>query len=448
MSFEIALELKDITKKFQTYKNPIDRLKQIAINHLPSIITPKKKYYKEFTALSGISAKIKKGEKIGIIGRNGSGKSTLLQIIAGTLTPTEGSVHIHGRVAALLELGSGFNPEFTGRDNIAINATVLGLTQQELKEKINSIIEFADIGDFIDQPVKTYSSGMFVRLAFAVIAHVNADILIIDEALAVGDTFFNQKCMRFMNSFAEHGTIILVTHDSSTVTGFCNRAIWIDKGRVVAEGNTKEVSEKYLASIYGSEENKKASTPKTILQDKPKTIDFIDIRTKLFNQSTLRNDLEIFPFNPDSESFGEAEVIFDSVYLKDEDDSPLNWCIGGEITKLQINCTTNCYIEKVIVGFTVRNRLGQNLFGENTFIHPGTFSVDAGNTIHAEFVFRMPIMPAGDYVISIAIADGTQSDHKMLKWLHDAIAFKSHSSSISTGILGIPMREISLSLER
>ena len=184
---------------------------------------------KDFYALRDISFDVSRGETVGIIGRNGSGKSTLLQIIAGTLSPSEGQVSVRGRVAALLELGAGFNPDYTGRENAYLNAQLLGLSKSQVDERFEDIAAFADIGEFIDQPVKVYSSGMYVRLAFAVVAHVDADVLIIDEALAVGDAFFTQKCMRFLRSFMSRGTVLFVSHDTGSVRNLCNRAIWLEK---------------------------------------------------------------------------------------------------------------------------------------------------------------------------------------------------------------------------
>ncbi len=226
-----AIRVKNISKYYEIYRTPQDRLKQFLLPTIRSALrrTPKK-YYKEYWALKNISFDIKKGETIGIVGRNGAGKSTLLQIICGTLHPSEGYIEINGRIAALLELGSGFNPEFSGRENIFLNASVLGLSRSEIESRYDDIVAFSEIADFIDQPVKTYSSGMYVRLAFSVIAHVNADILVIDEALAVGDVFFQQKCMRFLRAHqAAGGTVIFVSHDTSAVVNLCERGVLLSK---------------------------------------------------------------------------------------------------------------------------------------------------------------------------------------------------------------------------
>ena len=237
-----AIELDSVSKCFFIYRNPADRLKQFILPRLGI----KKKCYDEFWAVNGVSLNIKKGETVAIIGRNGSGKSTLLQMICGTLQPTCGTIKVNGKIAALLELGSGFNPEFTGRENVYLNAAVYGLTRSEIELKFNDIVKFADIGDFIDQPVKNYSSGMYVRLAFAVIAHVDADILVVDEALAVGDAVFTQKCMRFIRKFQENGTLIFVSHDMASVQNLCEKALWLNRGNSMKYVKSKDVGESYL----------------------------------------------------------------------------------------------------------------------------------------------------------------------------------------------------------
>ena len=224
MSSEFAIKVESIGKNYHIYDKPHHRLLQM-------LARGKKTYYRDFWAVKDVSFSIKKGETVGIIGRNGSGKSTLLQMICGTLTPTAGSIEVNGRVAALLELGAGFNPEFSGRENVYMAASLYGLKHEEIEGKMADIIAFADISDFMDQPVKTYSSGMYVRLAFAVIAHVDADILVIDEALAVGDIFFTQKCMRFIQHFQEKGgTLLFVSHDMGTVMNICQSAVMLFAG--------------------------------------------------------------------------------------------------------------------------------------------------------------------------------------------------------------------------
>ena len=234
-----AIRAQGLGKTYRLYDKPHHRL-------LQSLWRGRKNYFREFAALSDVSFELARGQTLGIIGRNGAGKSTLLQIICGTLTPSAGQVQVNGRIAALLELGTGFNPEFTGRENIVINAAILGLSQREIAERLDDIIAFADIGPFIDQPVKTYSSGMYVRLAFAVVVHVNPDILIVDEALAVGDALFQAKCMTRMRRMLDDGlTLLFISHDIAAVKALCQRALWLDHGRVRALGATPEVTRDY-----------------------------------------------------------------------------------------------------------------------------------------------------------------------------------------------------------
>lgn len=263
---DVAIRIQHVTKRYQIYDAPRDRLKQFVIPRLRNITgRAPKEYFRDFSALTDVSFDVKKGETVGVIGRNGAGKSTLLQIICGTLTPTSGMVEINGRVAALLELGSGFNTEFTGRENVYMNAGVLGLTKEEIDARFDDIIAFADIGGFLDQPVKTYSSGMYVRLAFAVVVHVDADILIVDEALSVGDMYFQTKCMVKMKKLMEAGaTVLFVSHDVGAVKAICQRAVYLDHGKVMAVGPTNEVVETYYGAGVKSEQSLPPMSPATV----------------------------------------------------------------------------------------------------------------------------------------------------------------------------------------
>ena len=245
MTDEFSIQVENIHKDYRLYQRNIDRVKE-------TLHPFRKKYHQLFRALNGVSFKVKTGEAFGIIGRNGGGKSTLLQIICGIIEPTRGKVTVKGRMAALLELGAGFNPEFTGRENIFINAAILGLNKKDIENRLDSIVEFADIGEFIDQKVKFYSSGMFMRLAFAVSTSVNADILLIDEALAVGDFFFRQKCYQRLNQLREKGvTVLLVTHAMQEVQQFCERAVFLDRGNVIFYGSAAEAVDHYYLKNQG-----------------------------------------------------------------------------------------------------------------------------------------------------------------------------------------------------
>lgn len=243
-----AIEVAALGKRYEIYDRPYERL-------LQTMLRGRHTFYREFWALTDVTLSVRRGETVGLVGRNGSGKSTLLQLVAGTLTPTTGSVRSQGRIAALLELGSGFNPEFTGRENAYLNGAILGISRREMDDAIPAIEAFADIGDFIDQPVKTYSSGMIVRLAFAVAVHVVPDVLIIDEALGVGDTAFQSKCLARIRQMQRSGVaILLVSHAPNTIIEFCDRAAYLERGRLVAVGNCREIIERYtndLVSSYG-----------------------------------------------------------------------------------------------------------------------------------------------------------------------------------------------------
>ncbi len=450
-SNNIAIRVTNLSKCYEIYSTPRDRLKQFVAPRLQRLAgQAPKQYFREFWALKDVSFEIKKGETVGIIGRNGSGKSTLLQMICGTLSPTSGSIQTNGRIAALLELGSGFNPEFTGRENVYMNASVLGLSNDEIDTRFDDIVAFADIDDFIEQPVKTYSSGMMVRLAFAVIAHVDADILVVDEALAVGDAFFTQKCMRFLRNFMKTGTVLFVSHDTGSIKNLCNHAIWLEKGQVIQEGTPKEVCELYLEAFYEAQQGKSSTSKLRAFKKLDDSLPLKDQRLEFINASNLRNDLQIFKFDPDAASFGKVGAQIHDVRLLDENEYPLAWIVGGEKVTLRVMVHAYQDLDSPIVGFSVKDRLGQVLFGDNTFLSHFEQIVHCqeGHELQADFVFYMPLLPSGEYSITVAIANGTQEIHEQHHWIHDAVLFKSESSSVATGLIGIPMQHIKLDVLR
>lgn len=255
-SNDFAIRVTNLSKRYDIYDTPRDRLKQFVAPRLQRLAGQMpKQYFREFWALKDVSFEIKKGETVGIIGRNGSGKSTLLQMICGTVSPTSGVVNTRGRVAALLELGAGFNTEFTGRENVFLNAAILGVQQEEMEARMEKVLAFSELGDFLDQPVKTYSSGMYSRLAFSIAIHVDPEILIVDEALAVGDARFVAKCMRRIKDIQDKGaTILFVSHDVGSVRTLCERAIWLDKGHMVEQGDVFPVTGQYMEFMFKDEE--------------------------------------------------------------------------------------------------------------------------------------------------------------------------------------------------
>ncbi len=413
-SRELAIAVSDLSKVYQIYDLPQHRLWQ-------SLWRGRRRFYREFHALTNVSFDVRRGEVVGVIGRNGSGKSTLLQLICGTLTPSAGRVVTEGRVAALLELGAGFNPEFTGRENVYLNGAIMGLTTAEVDARYARIVEFADIGDFLDQPIKTYSTGMVVRLAFAVIAHVDADVLVIDEALAVGDAFFVQKCMRFLRDFLKRGTILFVSHDTGAIVNLCHRALWLHKGEVMIDGSPKDVVESYLQHLaeeaYG---------------DAP--------RRPAFAAETTEEK---------SRSFGRAGARITSVELLDDVDNPLQSISGGETVTIRIRGEAAEHLASLIVGFSLKDRLGQVLFSDNTFARyvDRPCALAAGQRLEARFRFVMPILATGEYIVGAAIADGTQVKHVQHHWIHDALIVRSVSNSVATGLMGIPMLDVSVAVE-
>jgi len=436
---DVVIDAVGVGKCYRVYERASHRL-------LQGLVGPSRKLHTEFWALRGVDFRIRRGETVGIIGRNGSGKSTLLQLVAGTLAPTEGAVEVRGKVAALLELGSGFNPEFSGRENVFLNAALLGLSKQQIARRLDDILAFADIGSFIDQPVRNYSSGMVMRLAFAVMAHVDADILIIDEALAVGDAFFTQKCMRFLRDFQKRGTLLFVSHDDGAVTGLCEKAIWLDGGQVKAAGPAKDVVQAYLESVISARQDgavRKADAPRPAIRAYQ---EFQDSRRAWINGSNLRNDIQIKPFDPAAMGFGDMRArILDSA-LMDAEGNPLAWIVGGELVVLEVNAIAVETLSNPIIGFYLKDRLGQQLFGDNTLLTESNLQggIAPGQMFRASFEFRMPRLKAGEYFITVGVADGAKDEHTIQHWVHEALLLKSQAEEWASGLIGIPMADIRL----
>lgn len=457
---DFAIRISGVSKKYDIYDNPKDRLKQFIFPRLARIFGKKgKNYCKEFSALKDISFEIKQGQTFGIVGKNGSGKSTLLQIICGTLHPTTGTVEVRGRVAALLELGSGFNPEFTGRENVYFNASILGQSEKETREKFSLIENFADIGDFIDQPVKTYSSGMMVRLAFAVIAHVDADILVIDEALSVGDAFFTQKCMRFLRQFMKSGTVIFVSHDLGAVKNLCDEVVWINQGEFKFQGDAKEACDLYIEELFlndkGNNKIKRDLNNETInvelidIDKKKESTQFFmepDFRKEILQETHIKNNIKVYDFQVTDNDFhtGAGEITL--VRLLNEELKHVPYIVGGELVVLEINVAVHTSIISPIIGFYIKDRLGQCLFGDNTWLNycDKSMLVKAGETLQARFTFRMPMLHVGDYSITASFAEGSQDNFRQHHWIHDALQFQSQTTCVVGGLIGIPMHKITM----
>lgn len=440
---DIAIRVSNISKCYQIYDTPRERLKQFIVPRLQGLVgKPPKQYFREFWALKDISFEVKRGETVAIIGRNGSGKSTLLQLICGTLTPTSGDIQVNGRVAALLELGAGFNPEFTGRENVYMNAAIFGLSEAEIDSRFNDIAVFADIGDFINQPVKTYSSGMYVRLAFSVIAHVDADILVIDEALAVGDAFFTQKCMRFIRQFqANGGTILFVSHDMVSVTNICQFAVMLFSGgkQKAVMGPAEDLCKQYLSEIYDDSSRHQQVEQQRHLYANTSQLNGARVDNVLRGAAPEKNVYLISEFRVDAESFGKGGAkIVDAGFI-DDDRQRINTVIGGQPVCFCVSIRTHDLIVYPAVGIMIKDRLGQYLYTEGTdktFRHH-QLAFEPGERINVVFRFTMPILLRGQYTINVAIAEGIGDDHIQHHWIHDAIKIEVLSGPVANGLSGL-----------
>ena len=451
MSSDIAISVTSLSKCYEIYETPGDRLRQFIMPRVRRIFgRAHKQYFNEFWALKDVSFEVKKGETVGIIGRNGSGKSTLLQMICGTLSPTSGSIQTNGRIAALLELGSGFNPEFTGRENVYMNASVLGLCKEEINQRFNDIAAFADIGEFIEQPVKTYSSGMVVRLAFAVIAHVDPDILVVDEALSVGDAVFTQRCMRFIRNFQGNGTLLFVSHDISSVQNLCQSGIWLKNGMIEQAGTAKSVSEAYLQytlqEIYGDESKLVSLAPTSIEQVACTTDDSTALLTETLPNIDYSSVATVSDNINTAKGWktGQAEII--SVSLTKLNPGREGIFEGGERVRMTVRAKAHEMLQSPIIGFLVRDRLGQDLFGENTltFTTSNPTSIEAGKIFEGVFEFKLPMLPNGQYAVMASVADGDAYNNLQHHWMHDALIINITSSKIRFGLVGIPFEQVKL----
>lgn len=422
MSAEIAIFLNNVSKCYKRYARPVERLKEIFL--------PGKSLVDEFWALQNINLEVFKGETLGIIGQNGSGKSTLLQIIAGTLTPTTGQVQVSGRISALLELGSGFNPEFTGRQNVFFNGQLLGLSHREVEEKFDYIVAFADIGDFIDQPVKTYSSGMFVRLAFAVVVNVNPDILIVDEALAVGDIYFQQKCFERLRKLKDLGTTLLfVSHDTSSVYNLCKRAVLIQAGEVVLNAQARQVIDLYEAKLL-----KKADV-------KPDSIEIksVNFEGKNNSNSTIVENIEVNPNSVKQKNISYSdiaehivikspEVNIHFVELTDIEGQKLQSAISDQFVQLSIGVMFLQTFNDPHIGFKIRDRTGIVLFQTDTYcMRQPIGKVTKGTLVKISFEFYLRL-GEGEYTITVGVADSRSSPQvgfeRTLAYVHNTTVLK------------------------
>ena len=387
-----AIEVTNLTKIYHLYDKPVDRLKE-ALNPF------RRSYHEDFYAVKNVSFTVAKGEIVGIIGNNGAGKSTLLKMIAGVLTPTEGNVKVHGKVASLLELGAGFNPEMTGIENIYLNGTILGYTRAEIDAKLDEILAFADIGDYVHHPVKTYSSGMFARLAFSVMINVEPDILIVDEALSVGDSMFQHKCMARMRQMMQKGvTILFVSHSIDAVKALCDRAIWLEQGQIKLEGDATQIANIFLNEVF-LEHNR-------------------IVESSLEEKSDDTLAASAVSKTPTDEESDETKAILDNPLLKIHRFEILDR--HGRPTKLlhqkepfTIRAVVECkgHIEHFSVGFLIKDRFGIELTGESIFNKfRKSVPCQKGQKIVVEFSSRMLLRGGESYAVALRVNSVSQWD--------------------------------------
>jgi ABC-type polysaccharide/polyol phosphate transport system ATPase subunit len=408
----LAIQIKNVSKTYRIYGKPTDRLKQI--------IHKKGKYYKDFVALRPLSLEIFKGEAVGIIGRNGSGKSTLLQMIAGTLSPTTGDISVDGRVAALLELGSGFNPEFTGRENIYLNGAILGVSKEEMDTQLDEILKFADIGDFIDQPVKTYSSGMYVRLAFAVSINVNPEILIVDEALSVGDGRFQLKCYEKIKSLKESGkTILVVSHDLQTIRQICDRVVLIDRGDLLEVGNPNDVVNHYTKILFSNTQSNSQDDDVEEISEREEVISGPQKEVKEFaGANALDKDIS------KEYRYGDYRGIINEFFIRNLEREQVTSITTGEDVEVEFIVKANEFIAQPIYALTIKSIKGLEVYGTNSYFQDYPFKpLSKDEEISITFKQKMSLIP-GDYYISLGFVELVDGDIIPLDRRYDVAELK------------------------
>ena len=414
-----SIRVEHLSKSYKLYQRKSDRVRE-------AVSLSGKKYHTLFHALDDISFDVKKGETIGIIGTNGSGKSTLLKILTGVIAQTGGTFEVHGRISALLELGTGFNGEYTGLQNIELNGAMMGFSPKEMEARRDAIIRFADIGEYIHQPVKNYSSGMFARLAFAVAISVEPEVLIVDEALSVGDVFFQGKCFRKFDELRKKGTSILfVSHDLNTVREMCSRVLWIEHGQQRMFGNCQEVCTAYFNAQM---ERMNRETEKN-LKDLNAEQQWID------NEEAVAVRPRIEP-SGDSVLSDKCEVI--SAYIKNRDGSYVREMKAGSDYVIGMVTRFHEALDQVITGFSMSNAKGIIVLAENTYSNSKkNFSVEAGDVLETTFAFTAPFLHRGTYEICPAVALGIQENHVNLSWLHGALYVELQNSKYDIAELGL-----------
>ena len=424
---EIAIAVDHISKVYKLYDKPMDRM-------VEALGLTKKKKYREHFALSDVSFQVKKGECVGIIGTNGSGKSTILKIITGVLNPTGGTLTVNGRIQALLELGAGFNMEYTGIENIYLNGTMNGFTEQEIESRMQDILDFADIGDYVKQPVKTYSSGMFVRLAFSVAINIDPEILIVDEALSVGDVFFQAKCYHKFEEFKKMGkTIIFVSHDLSSVSKYCDRVVLLNQGVKLGEGSPKEMIDDYKRVLVGQYELPESKSESSLLNDEQIQV---AVQKKAAKQDTSKL-LE----------YGTKEAVIEQFYMTDDRGTESKSIIKGSEFTIHMKVRFMADLPAPIFAFSIKTVKGTEITGTNTMFEKAFLEpVKAGAVKDITFTQKMSLQ-GGEYLLSFGVTGYDGNDFQVYHRLYDALDLTVISDKNTVGFYDMGSKVIVMDAE-
>ena len=418
MDKNLAISVQGVSKIYKLYDKPIDRLKEaVSLTH--------KSYHRDFFALSDISFDVKKGETVGIIGTNGSGKSTILKIITGVLSPTTGTAEVSGNISALLELGAGFNSEYTGLENIYMNGTMMGFSRQEMERRMDDILRFADIGDFVNQPVKTYSSGMFVRLAFALAINVDPEILIVDEALSVGDVFFQAKCYRRMEEMMKNGTtILMVSHDMGSIIKYCDKVVLLNRGHFVAQGEAGKMVDLYKKILA----NQTDELAEALIEQKKEALGLP--AGEVHSDKSMKERMNL---NPEVQEYGDGRASFEDFGTLDARGNVTNLLLKGEMFTIRERIRFHAPIENPIFTYTLRDKKGTDITGTNTLFEGTEIKpVKDGDVYTVSFRQKMNLQ-GGEYLLSMSCTGYENGEHVVYHRLYNVLSLTVISNKNTVG---------------
>lgn len=418
MDKNLAISVQGVSKIYKLYDRPIDRLKEaVSLTH--------KSYHRDFFALSDISFDVKKGETVGIIGTNGSGKSTILKIITGVLSPTTGTAEVSGNISALLELGAGFNSEYTGLENIYMNGTMMGFSREEMQRRMDDILRFADIGDFVNQPVKTYSSGMFVRLAFALAINVDPEILIVDEALSVGDVFFQAKCYRRMEEMMKNGTtILMVSHDMGSIIKYCDKVVLLNRGHFVAAGEAGKMVDLYKKILA----NQTDELAEALIEQKKEALGLPVEAIK--SEKRMKDRMNL---NPEVQEYGDGRASFEDFGTLDARGNVTNLLLKGEMFTIRERIRFHAPLEMPIFTYTLRDKKGTDITGTNTMFEGVDIKpVKDGDVYTVSFRQKMNLQ-GGEYLLSMSCTGYENGEHVVYHRLYNVLGLTVISNKNTVG---------------